>query len=311
PVPLYHQIAEEIRYRISTGALSAGAALPTLRGAAERWGVNLHTVRRAYAELAAIGLVRIRRPTGAVVLGKPDSSPRKAAARDTLKGFVDRVLEEARERHDLSPLELAGLLTVRPVAAGPHRVAVVECSEAQCADLAAQLERRWEVNADRWCLARSDDLPDSEIVATYFHYNDIRRRWPRRLASVHFVAIQPDASLPGRVAAWRRRGPPEEILVCERDPTMLAMICADLSNLFPARRYKLTPLLIKDGRPVLARGDKRLRLLAPRIWGGLTTEQRADPCVMEIRYIFDSEQIERLAAQLEWPERQRLEERTA
>ena len=68
PLPLYHQLAEGIRYQIATGVLEPGAALPSLRDAARRWGVNLHTVRHAYASLAAEGLVRTQAPHGTEVV---------------------------------------------------------------------------------------------------------------------------------------------------------------------------------------------------------------------------------------------------
>ena len=82
PVPLYHQIVETLRYRIATGRLRAGDALPTLREAAKHWGVNLHTVRRAYGELADLRWVVIRRPQGAFVSVVP-----AAAGHPILKGF--------------------------------------------------------------------------------------------------------------------------------------------------------------------------------------------------------------------------------
>ena len=52
PVPLYHQIAEALRARMERGELRAGDALEPMRQAAERFGVNLHTVRHAYTALA-------------------------------------------------------------------------------------------------------------------------------------------------------------------------------------------------------------------------------------------------------------------
>ena len=69
PVPLYHQIAEALRYRIATGALVPGALLPPLREAAAQWGVNLHTVRRAYGELTEQGVTETCHPVGTRVLG--------------------------------------------------------------------------------------------------------------------------------------------------------------------------------------------------------------------------------------------------
>jgi GntR family transcriptional regulator len=311
PVPLYHQIAEALRYRISTGDIKAGDALPPLRAAAKRWGVNLHTVRQAYATLVEVGLLRIRRPHGAIVVGPRGGSAPPAGQVARLQRFVKKITAEAQSRHGLSAFQLARLLTVAPQGVTARHVAVVECSETQCIDLAAQLERRWDITADPWCLSRADDLPDGEIVATYFHYNDLRRRWPRRLSQIHFVAIKPDETLPARVAARRQGARAQELLICERDAMMLSMIVSDLSNLFPTIRYTLTPRLLNESSPLLSGRDARLRLVAPRIWGSLDAEQRVDPRVMEIRYVFDSLQIDRLADELHWPERHQKEEKTA
>jgi DNA-binding transcriptional regulator YhcF (GntR family) len=311
PVPLYHQIAEAIRYRISTGDLKTGAALPPLRTAAELWAVNLHTVRKAYAALADIGMVRIRRPARATVVGRPNESGRKTAEGVRLQRFLEKVVGDAKARHGLSPFQLARLLTVQPRSSGFCRVAVVECSETQCNDLAAQLVRRWGIQAEPWCLTRQDDLPDGEIVATYFHYNDIRRRFPQRLAKIHFIAIRPDETLPKRITALQRDRRPREILVCEREPIMLSMIVSDLSTLLPRERFRLTPHLLKNPAALPAGRDSRLRLVAPRIWGSLSDEQRADPRIMEIRYVFDQVQIDRLAEELHWPERIQQKEMSA
>ena len=55
PVPLYCQLAESLRWQISTGALAPGQRLPALRAAAAELGVNLHTVRAAYERAGAAG----------------------------------------------------------------------------------------------------------------------------------------------------------------------------------------------------------------------------------------------------------------
>lgn len=55
--PLKDQIAERIRRLIKTSRLSAGDVLPSVREAADNWGVNFTTVSRAYQELKAEGLI--------------------------------------------------------------------------------------------------------------------------------------------------------------------------------------------------------------------------------------------------------------
>ena len=68
-VPLATQISRQITWLIATGAIPPGARLPTLKGLADHLGVNFHTVRAAYLQLSADGLVAIRRGAGTVVLG--------------------------------------------------------------------------------------------------------------------------------------------------------------------------------------------------------------------------------------------------
>lgn len=55
--PIYQRLAEEFAARIAAGELAPGAALPTVRELARERGVDRNTVVRAYALLAAQGLV--------------------------------------------------------------------------------------------------------------------------------------------------------------------------------------------------------------------------------------------------------------
>lgn len=55
--PVTVQIAERIRRLIKTGRLPAGEILPSVRLAADEWGVNFTTVSRAYQSLKAEGLI--------------------------------------------------------------------------------------------------------------------------------------------------------------------------------------------------------------------------------------------------------------
>ena len=87
---------------------------------------------------------------------------------------------------------------------------------------------------------------------------------------------------------------------------MLSMIMADLSGLFESGAYALLPQVVEDTRWLLPRGDASLVLVSPRMWGSLSPQQRSDSRVLEIRYVFDGEEIERLAAELNWSARRKI-----
>jgi DNA-binding LacI/PurR family transcriptional regulator len=63
------QIRTQISLQIADGELAPGERLPPARDLARRLGVNVNTVRSAYARLAADGLVRTRHGVGTEVLG--------------------------------------------------------------------------------------------------------------------------------------------------------------------------------------------------------------------------------------------------
>ena len=290
PIPIYHQIAEAIRYRVATGLLLPGQRLPSTRAAAIRWNVHFHTVRRAYQELAEQGIVKIAGAKGVTI------GPRAGAHRGKVEKFIQRITRDASRRFGLSPFDLArcvvsGSSTLAPPM-GP--VYVLECSLAQCQDLAGQIRAQFGVDAVPWPLSTPDPLPAGEIVATLFHFNDLRRRCPQRLAGIHFVSIHLDPGLASRmdaVAALR---------VCDPDPEMTRNIAADLLGVF-ADAGRTLRIELGDGRTTLAPQAGRVQVVSPRLWGTLTDPQRRRRDIVQARYVFDQRELLELAARLGWP----------
>jgi GntR family transcriptional regulator len=59
-VPVYSQIAEQIKDQIRTGSLQPEDELPSVRDLASVLGVNMHTVHRAYEDLRDEGVIILR-----------------------------------------------------------------------------------------------------------------------------------------------------------------------------------------------------------------------------------------------------------
>ena len=306
PVPLYHQIAEAIRYGIATGDIPPGTVLPPLREAARRWGANLHTVRRAYAELGKAGIVVTRVARGTIVqpAGGTQRPGRRSPTR--LESFLQRLLHEAKERHGLGLGDLIGLLERRRSpgrADAPPTVYMAECSNTQSADLAAQLMERWQVTALPWRVDRPAPPEGHPILSTFFHYNDVRARWAARLDDVHFMTIRPDPSLGDRLKLHPARRSRKRIAVvlCEREEAMLRNILADLSRVLPPRQFDLrTRMGAAPARWLAARRSPGPVLFSPRLWGELPAEARADPRAHEIRFLFEPRDLEAIGTTLGW-----------
>jgi GntR family transcriptional regulator len=319
PVPLYHQLAESLRADIASGALVPGDILPPLRKAADAWGVNLHTVRHAYRALAEAGLVRTSAPRGTVVL-RTSLAPVPAPVDEDV---ISRFLREAREHHGLTlhdvrrqlerqargvELETHELPDVRPALeprVAPGVVYVIECSTSQAIDLAQQVEERWRVTAKPWSLERAGEPPaSSALLATYFHYNDIRARWPMRLASVQFASIHPDPSLAAQVRAIVPTETRTTVILCEREAEKARNVAADLAAVLPSPTFEIRTLVSNNPTTALhVAGRTQPVLFAPRVWGALGAAERADPRALEVRYVFDPSELQAVAARFQWLDR--------
>jgi GntR family transcriptional regulator len=99
--PLFRQIAAQVRGAIGGGSLVQGQRLPPARELADAIEVNLHTVLKAYQELADEGLVEMRRGRGVTVTGSPPDADLAALAR--------ALVEQAR-RVGLTTPEIRNLL---------------------------------------------------------------------------------------------------------------------------------------------------------------------------------------------------------
>jgi len=276
PVPLYRQLAEALRYRISSGLIQAGVRLPTLREAASLWGVNLHTVRRAYLDLQEAGLVEVTRPLGTFV-----APGGRAGTRSPAEDFVHKMLAEAETRFGMRPEDLARAIGTAGEDRGPETHAV-ECSHTLSQSLARQIQRRWGGNVHAVHLADLADVGPGQVVGTYFHFNEIRAALSHRIQDVHFVSIAPDrAELAGILAEVRALGA-TNLILCERDPLMAPAVLADVTALLGTRSVSLRVEVPEDPATLL-RGRTPV-LFSPGSWDRLTDEHRRQPHAFLLSY---------------------------
>lgn len=294
PVPLYHQIAEAIRNAVAVGELLPGTQLPSVRNGSREWGVNLHTVRRAYGELAREGLV---------IMNRRGTRIREVPAADGGAESVDQLvatfLRRASERFGLTQIQLGQLLLKRAAAGRPVPVHFLECSEEQAAGHCAEIMGAWRVDVRPLVLGRTAELPPGIVVSTFFHYNDVRQRWPDRTDDVRFVAIAPDPELGPQLPAGD--GGTRRLVVCELDESKAVNIAADLSVLLPPPRYRIEPRVLSSPSSLPDRRPGDVLLVAPRVWGAMSQEARKE--VVLIRYKLRGYELEALGQSFGWASR--------
>ena len=92
--PIWRQIEEGIRRLVALGALTPGAAVPSVRDLARELRVNPNTVARAYQRLTENGVLTVRRGEGTYVADEP-SQPRKSEKHDALREAATRYASSA------------------------------------------------------------------------------------------------------------------------------------------------------------------------------------------------------------------------
>jgi len=116
-VPFYRQLEDQLTELIRAGRLTPGARLPSVRDLAAQTLVSLITVRRAYADLEAAGLIVRRQGQGTFVAQDVASVSREQAieaARQALADAVSRARQLGLSEAEIQA-HVEGLLTLKEV----------------------------------------------------------------------------------------------------------------------------------------------------------------------------------------------------
>jgi len=110
-VPIYLQIANQVKYLVASGRLAPGDEIAPIRVLAHQLLVNPNTVARAYLELEREGVVQKRHGSGTYISGAGSPLGRKEREKILLER-VDALLAEARHL-EVDPQELLRLIKER------------------------------------------------------------------------------------------------------------------------------------------------------------------------------------------------------
>lgn len=112
-VPIYRQIADQIRYQIAAGILKEGDKVPSVRELASQVAVNQNTILKVYNELCRENVLKIVRGEGTYVSSSEQNIPmserkemiagplREAAVLAIQLGIpVEEILKLLQSEHD-------------------------------------------------------------------------------------------------------------------------------------------------------------------------------------------------------------------
>ena len=110
-VPIYLQIANQVKHLVASGRLVPGDEIPPIRVLAHELLVNPNTIARAYLELEREGVVVKRHGSGTYITDSGSPLARKERLK-ILSQRVDALLTEARHL-EVAPEDLLKLIHQR------------------------------------------------------------------------------------------------------------------------------------------------------------------------------------------------------
>lgn len=99
-IPIYQQIRNQIVAQVAAGLVRPGEKLPTIRALANQLQVNLHTVNKAYQQLAQEGFIDLLGRRGAIIV-----QPSTKNLQQTKKSFQQAVTEAVAQGVSCSALQ--------------------------------------------------------------------------------------------------------------------------------------------------------------------------------------------------------------
>src|SRR5881392_189218 len=91
PVPIFEQIADDIRRAVAAGIYRPGDLIPSVRARAISALVNPNTVQRAYQELEREGLIISKKGTGMIVAPRSRAAAQNGVEENMRSGFVHAI----------------------------------------------------------------------------------------------------------------------------------------------------------------------------------------------------------------------------
>jgi GntR family transcriptional regulator len=97
-VPIYKQIADQIKQYIVDKGYKPGYRMPSVRGLSQKLSVNPATVAHAYHQLGKEGVLTANRRHGTMVAGETGNQPRMPLRQSRLYGLVNNLILDTLSR---------------------------------------------------------------------------------------------------------------------------------------------------------------------------------------------------------------------
>ncbi len=264
-LPVYVQLADQVKYLIQSGQLEPGARLPSPNHLARNLRINKNTIVKAYHELAASGYAVTHNGRGTYVSDAPRSA--EAQAHRELMRDLDGIV-----RHGLSlgltPRQLGNLVMMRAeaISAADTKVSVLllECNSSSLDYYANELQRELGIDVVPMLIEELDGdtargVPARAaacdfVICSFHHLVEFRRKirqWPQlRSLELFAMAVRPHLEVVSRLTALPA-GTRLGVVYCHDEPYAQSrlQLMTDAVGRTILKNIEVTPILFDSSAP--------------------------------------------------------------
>ncbi len=139
------------------------------------------------------------------------------------------------------------------------------------------------------------------LFSTYFHFNDIRSKWPEQFHRITFVSISPSLKIRDDIERFCSDKGKITITVCDQSEEQSLAIHADLRQIFSQEKYGIKTAIVNEANELIHKSDGTTPLLfTPRVWSQLTEEEQSAPDVFKVVYQLNRKDLNYLGNRNMW-----------
>jgi DNA-binding transcriptional regulator YhcF (GntR family) len=285
-VPLHEQIKDRVKLGLALGTLRPGDNLPSIRQMEERLHIGSAVVRRAYRELADVGILDLQHGRGVFI-----RNGIRQHASETVRQYEDlyNLVTRELDRVNLVPASFARFVYGRIMDAERQApsVAIVEDSNTIAGEYAAQLSQEWQIPLGAFTLGALRSLPAvrraelRRVITSYYHVDEVRVIMQKHRAKVLPVDIEFRPEMIEDVRALSAGSRVVFVIHGEDYAHLRPYVGSFVEDTFRGAKLHFEFVsLDKISIPDLLHGDRYARVFfSNRIWEGLDDQIRNSPLV--------------------------------
>ncbi|MDD4075619.1 MAG: GntR family transcriptional regulator [Eubacteriales bacterium] len=185
-IPLYRQLANNIRYNVAVGNIAPNAKLPPVKVLASEMGLSFDTVRSAYKLLESEKIVITRPHYGTIVQGliyhdENTSDDRLSEIEENLFRVLEQLLSNGFSMEEIQPM-LTRIINRCQSADKTQTYLFLECNaydQRICDQVrdSLQIDLKYMQTQELPALAKklkTGSKPYRGVITTYFHYDEVK-----------------------------------------------------------------------------------------------------------------------------------------